>query len=370
VGLVGCGGSDTSTNPDDAATQVKAPIRGLIDMQNIAWHNTDEGHPDFVIDNVERFPEIFGGIVINAAWSDIQPLDTPGRIDFGVIDYPLNAVSAYNLAHPTAPLGVKLRVYAGSTTPDWAKRIGGGPVMLFRNPQGCASGSCPITVGKYWTPEFIARWRAFQALLAARYDADPIVRQVAVTSCAPQTDEPFVPSTDPQARANVRAAGYTDDAQRSCLMGAIEDYAAWKLTLVDYTINPFNSINGGSDTAFPLAVMRQCRAVLGERCVLGNHSLSAEPRTNDAALYEAMQTLGAPINFQTEAPRAMDCLWTSTIARGVAYGATAIEIWPEARFQGFMSLSVPNVVQLARQFTAPIPVPNIAPPPAPCSGFR
>jgi hypothetical protein len=286
------------------------------------------------------------------------------------VDDALRLVRAYNSENASAPLGVKLRVYAGTSTPDWAKRLNGGPVMLFRNPQGCTSGTCPITVGKYWTPELIARWRDFQAQLAARYDADPVVRQVAVTSCAGQTDEPFVPSTDAEARANLRAAGYTDAAEQSCLMNAVDDYAAWKNTLIDYTFNAFTSINGGNDSAFSTSVMEHCRAVLGARCVLGNHALSSTLRTVDLPIYQRIQSLGPPISFQTEAPRGMDCLWTSTIAQGVAYGATSIEIWPDARFEGFTSLSAANLNQLANEFLTPIPVASLTPPPAPCSGFH
>lgn len=122
----------------------KEPLHGLIDMQNIAWHNADGGQPTFVMANVQQFPGLFGGVVINATWSAIQPSAT-GPLDFSTIEDALTLVREYNAAHPTAPLGVKLRVYAGNSAPDWAKQISGGPVTLFRNPAGCHSASCPIT---------------------------------------------------------------------------------------------------------------------------------------------------------------------------------------------------------------------------------
>lgn len=348
---------------------VKPPLRGLIDMQNIAWHNADGGQPTFVIGNVRQFPGVFGGIVINATWSAVQPL-AAGPLDFSTIDDALAQVRAYNAENPRAPLGVKLRVYAGNAAPDWAKAIDGGPVTLFRNPAGCQSPPCPITVGKYWTPDFIAAWRAFQARLAARYDAEPIIRQVAVTSCAPQTDEPFVPSVDTDARANLTRAGYSDAAEEACLRGAFDDYAAWATTAVDYPFNVFGKLGGGNDPAVSIAIMDQCRAALGERCVLANHALSAPLRTVDAAIYHEIETLGPPINFQTESPQAMGCLWIATVAQGVALGAAAIEVWPDARFQGFTSLAQGDVARLAGLFTSPIPVPDTPPLPTPCSGLH
>src|ERR1700735_1932091 len=51
----------------------KPPITGFIDMQTITWHNNDDGTPDFVMGNVEQFPGVFGGIVLNATWWQMQP---------------------------------------------------------------------------------------------------------------------------------------------------------------------------------------------------------------------------------------------------------------------------------------------------------
>lgn len=76
------------------------------------------------------------------------------------------------------------------------------------------------------------------------------------------------------------------------------------------------------------------------------------------------------INFQTQSPVVMGCLWTQTIAQGVALGAAGIEVWPEAKFQGFDTFTLANMVQLASEFTTPIPVGDATPLPAPCSGFH
>jgi hypothetical protein len=340
---------------------VKEPLSGLIDMQNISWHNGDTGVPSFKIADLTPFPGQFGGIVINAAWNQLAPT-ADGPLDFSSIDAALADVRAYNANNPTAPIGVKLRVYAGDTAPDWAKAIDGGPVTIYRNQAGCSTypTPCPITVGKYWTAEFIAAWRSLQASLAARYDDEPLIRQVAVTSCAPQTDEPFVPSAETDAKSNLSDAGYTDEAEKACLSGAIDDYAGWTRTLIDYTFNPFYKIGGGTDTDFTISVMEACRSAVGARCVLDNHALGWPLADTDPLkpVYDELQSLGGPINFQTQAPKGMQCQWTATVALGVSVGARAIEIWPQAMFDGFDSLTTDNIATLVSEFTTPVPVPT------------
>src|SRR5262249_23720560 len=156
------------------------------------------------------------------------------------------------------------------------------------------------------TPEYINAWRAFQRQLAARYDDEPLIRQVAVTSCASQTDEPFVPTTDAASQTALSNAGYSDQAGRDCLSGAVHDYSAWKHTLIDFTFNPFNSLAGGkADSAFTISVMDACRTKLGSRCVIANHAL-AWPQTDLSApaqdVYDEIKRLGAPSTFQTQSP--------------------------------------------------------------------
>jgi len=352
-----------------AAPGPKKPLTGLIDMQNIAWHNSDTEEPSFVIDNVTKYPGVFGGIVINATWRALQPKEG-GELDTSTVDAALEKVRAYNAANPSAPLGVKLRAYEGSSAPEWAKHIGGGPVSIERNPKGCANAPCKLTVGKYWSAEYIAAWREFQKRLAEKYDDEPLIRQVAVTSCAPQTDEPFVSTTEKPSRKALEEAGYGDATEKACLLGAIDDYAPWKHTLVDYTINTFVKVGGGVDDAFPKTVMKKCREELGARCVLDNHALSAPLRESDKEVYDTMASMKGAINFQTEAPRGMGCEWRAAIAQGVEIGAAAIEVWPDAKYQGFTTLSDANVRELAGEFTSPIPVPKPGPHKEGCTGFH
>jgi len=340
-------------------------------MQDISWHNTAGAEPSFTMANVQQFPGAFGGIVVNATWDQMQPAEG-GPVDFSLVDAALAQVTSYNAANPSAPLGAKLRIYSGANAPAWAKQIGGAPIAIQRNPQGCASGNCPLTIGRMWSAGYDAAWRAFQAAVAARYDGDPLVRHVAVTSCAQQTDEPFVPTLDATSKSNLVSAGYTDDAQKACLTAAVDDYSAWTFTNVDYTFNAFTPLSGASDaTVFPETVMTACRASYGTRCVLGNHALSAPLRSTDQGIYDFIGQNRGSVGFQTDSPQKMGCLWVQTVAQGVALGAQSIELWPKAGLGGFDGFTLDELKQLAAQFATPVPVdPNPSPLPTPCSGFH
>lgn len=347
----------------------KQQIAGLIDRQHTQWADHDGGTPEFTMDNVLHFPGVFGGIVLNTSWNTLEPKQN-GPLNFSSIDDALAQVRTYNASNADAPLGVKLRIWAGANAPQWAKKLAGGPVDIVRNPAGCFPSPCPLTVGKFWMPAYITAWRKFQAAVAAKYDSESLIRQVAVTSCAQQTDEPFVPTVDPTAKANLVAAGYTDKAQQNCLLNAITDYAAWKSTLIDFSFNNFSKIAGGADPAFTARVMKACRDALGARCILDNQALNIPLYSADQSIYDTMQSLGQPIQFQTAGPKAMNCQWTAVIAQAVALGALGVEVWPEPQYEGFGDFTAVQMRQLASEFTRPIPVSRVANVPTPCSGFH
>ena len=339
-----------AASPHAAAEPKNAPpmkrlISGFIDMQTIAWHNVDDGTPTFTLDNVSKFPGLFGGIVLNATWAEMQP-ERGGALTTARLDQALKEVRQYNAANPTAPLGVKLRIFAGNQAPAWAKAIAGGPLTIQRNPQGCPSGNCPITIGKVWNPPYIAAWRAFQGLAAAHYDPLPLIRSVAITSCTMQTDEPFVMPVGQPA-----PAGYTDAAGRACLRGAVDDYAAWRRTPIDLTVNVFSQIQaGGIDMNFSVSVMDACRAKLGRRCELGNHAFASNMRPANVKIVAAIAARGGPIHYQTEGPKAPGFDLTATVQAARRYNATALELWPDAKFGGFTTLTVAEMQKLNALF--------------------
>jgi len=169
-------------------------------MQNIAWHNADDGEPSFVIENVEKYPGVFGGVVINATWRALQP-HQGGPLDPSTVDEALAKVRAYNAAHPSAPLGVKLRVYGGSTAPTWAKQLAGGPIHIQRNPKGCAHPPCELTVGKHWSEAYVAAWRHFQGCSPP---ATTPIRSSATSRSRRAPSRPMSPSSPPRTRPRVK----------------------------------------------------------------------------------------------------------------------------------------------------------------------
>lgn len=345
VAALGLGASLHAFADPTVTSGPKAAITGFIDMQTIAWHNDDDGKPIFTLANVRKYPGLFGGIVLNATWAEMQarqgePLTTTR------IDNALNQVRRYNAAHPAAPLGVKLRIFSGNQAPAWAKAIDGGPLTINRNPKGCASGNCAITIGKVWDAKYIAAWRSFQRSVAARYDSEPLIRSVAVTSCTMETDEPFVMPVGQRP-----PAGYTDAEGQACLRGAIDDYAAWRHSPIDFTINVFDRIqNRGIDPNFSVSVMTECRAKLGPRCELGNHALSSNMGKANAEIVAAIAAKGTPIHYQTAGPKSPGFNWRAVVQTARRYNATAIELWPDEKFGGFTTLTPPQMKALSALF--------------------
>ncbi|MGH6789150.1 MAG: hypothetical protein ACRECC_05650 [Pseudolabrys sp.] len=327
------------------AAAMKPVIAGFIDMQTISWHNEDDGQPIFTLANVRHFPGVFGGIVFNATWAEMQH-QQGGPLTTVRLDNALKQVRQYNLAHPTAPLGVKLRIFSGNQAPPWAKALAGGPLTIQRNPQGCPSGNCPITIGKVWNTNYIAAWRAFQRMVAARYDSEPLIRSVAITSCTMETDEPFVMPVDQPV-----PTGYTDAAGMACLRGAVTDYAAWRSTAIDFTINAFDKIQmGGSNPNFSFAIMNECRSKLGSRCELGNHAFAASMPKGNTAIVAAIAARGAPIHYQTVGPKVAGFNWTTTVQAAREDNATGLELWPDKNFGGFMTLTMAQMLKLSVLF--------------------
>lgn len=319
----------------------KAPLDGLIDMgvqaayqQGLPFPVTDPG-------TLGADAEAFRGIVVNESWSQLEP--RRGVEQWGPLDESLAAVSAWNAAHASAPLGVKLRVFAGRSAPAWVTSATGTVTIAVHGRE--------VTVGKWWTAPFEAAWHAFQQALAARYDSDALVRQVSVSSCSSSTGEPFVVSGAPFSQASLKAAGWSPRAQEQCLSGALSDYSGWKRTPVTFAFNPLPT-GQGPDATYMSQLMSQCAASAsagGPQCVVGNNDLSpdvANGRYSGPAVAEISRlTAGAhppAVYFQTVGAQ-VSC---QTIAAGLAYHARSIELWPpNGSYRGFSLYSEATLAQ-------------------------
>ena len=217
-------------------------------------------------------------------------------------------------------------MWGGFEAPDWAKQLGGAPIATEHN------GKQRI-LGRFWSEAYRQAWSRLQVQLAARYDALPLIREVAITSCMSFTAEPFFLPTEPTVANPLRAAGYTDAAHRQCLEHAVADYAPWKASRLVLSLNPFYGLSGRrpGDAAFTEQVMRACRQAVGRRCVFDNHDLDANPPKTLLPIYAAMQKMGPEIEFQTLHTTPED--FEGTIRKGVSLGASSIELWQD--YQGF-----------------------------------
>jgi hypothetical protein len=296
----------------------KPPICGLVTMSSVRFIHFG-GLPTDALEEASAHANSYVAAVVYGVWSQIEP--QPGVYDFSRIDRALDRIADYNRAHPQRPITAKLRVDSGVFAPDWMKAMDGGPITI-NDKRGAQ------TVGHFWTPSYQAAWRRLQAALAARYDGNLLVQEVAVTSCGTIDDESFNLPMDGASIAALHAAGYSDRAFAACLMGAIQDYTSWRRTPIDYTFNLFRATDSGQmrpDAGFAIKVMRAWRQTMGARGVIGQHSLESSPGTPPRQqLYDAIRSLGPPLEFQLAGP-ARDP--PGAVAYGKTLNPTEIELF-------------------------------------------
>jgi len=319
---------------------VKPLIIGLIDKGSQQPYETGVPFPVTDTAEVATDPDTFAGIVVNVSWAQLEP--SQGQWDFAPLNASLAAVSAYNAANSSDPLAVKLRVWGGYTAPAWAKQIDGAPISVPGDSQRPAGG----TLGRYWSADYEQQWTDLQDALAKQYDADALVREVAVTSCNTASAEPFV--MDGTAIAALTAAGWTSADQQSCLDGALGNYSAWHKTAVDFTFNTFSDVSAtgtrSPDFSVTADIMSECAAseITGDLplCILDNHGLTDTVTTQQSPVYDEIDSLwqqyghDVPVDFQTISPNGFDLCEAVGVA--IAHHAQSVEIWPPGTgFTGF-----------------------------------
>jgi hypothetical protein len=319
-----------------APSASKPALRGLIDMGVQTAYQTGQPFPPTDPGTLDAYAGVFSGIVVNESWSQLEP--TAGVENWGPLDQSLAAVSAWNAAHAAAPLGVKLRIFAGHSAPAWVTAQSGTVTIVVHKRL--------VTIGRWWTQPFESAWHAFQHALAARYDANPLVRQVSVSSCSSSTGEPFVVSGSPTSQANLKAAGWTPAAQQQCLSGALSDYSGWKRTPITFAFNPLPTPSG-PDSTFMDQELRACAASAsngGPQCIVGNNGLSPSAATGTytaPVLAEISRLRAGPspptVYFQTVGS-AVTC---QAMVVATTYGASSVELWPpNGGYRGFAAVPV------------------------------
>ncbi len=316
-----CGSSPahptTTTAPRPSGTVGPAPspgdlkpvLRGLLDRS---------GAPA---------PEFYGtlaGYVVNARWSDLQPAAGAPIADGNAIDQAIAQVRQINAAAHT-DLGLKVRIFAGTAAPEWAKELGGSPITVT-DPQGGHSG----TIGRFWSQAFGQAYDLLQSELAAKYDPVSEVREVTIARCTTLFAEPFIRDVaDASTVQALLGAGYSVQADSTCQQQEVTAHLVWRHTHSDLSFNPYQVVNAdgstGVDEGFTESMMEYCRNVLGKACILENNSLRDKVGAAYAAMYAKMQSLGPPLAIQTATSARVGDLM-ATLSRAISLGATSVEL--------------------------------------------
>jgi hypothetical protein len=292
----------------DAAASVKPAIVGLLDRQ---------GKID------DSWAGIIRGVVVQVDWAVLQPTADGPIVSNNPIDSALAAVQAYNQRHPDAPLGVKLRVMAGRAAPQWLKdRVGS---QFVQSPVDQANGTVPF----WWKPQVDSAYRLLQQQLAARYDGVPEIREVQITRCTVLYDEPFMRVTgDRVALAAFQANGLTRSVDETCFRQEVKAHLVWQRTRSVLALNPYQdpATVPATDVDFTVTMAKQCRNLLGNRCVIENHSIRETSLGADyERLFTKMTALGRPLAMQTNRPDVLGDLGV-VLRRCVGMGAEAVEL--------------------------------------------
>jgi hypothetical protein len=210
----------------------------------------------------------------------------------------------------------------------------------------------PQTVAQWWQPKYRAAWALLQANLAQAYDANPYLREVAVSSCAASTAEPMIIDYGTTLKAaEADPYDYTTDKEHECLVGAFADYAPWKATNLYF---PLNGIAG--DSSIAPDILQRCAASFpsgGPRCVLANNALApgVDQSTTLGPIYSGIAAAyqAAPqstwVAFQMNGPP--PSTWCAAIAVAVAYHASSVELWPQ-----HASVAVPTLTARSQALAA------------------
>jgi hypothetical protein len=255
---------------------------------------------------------------VKVNWKDLQPSPDGPIAENNAIDQAIAAARQIGA-------GLKLRIYAGTAAPDWAKALGGGPVSVV-NPQGDQPGTIP----RFWTGDFGKAYADLQQKLAAKYDDVPEVREVVVSRCTTFFAEPFLRDKgDKGSVANMLAAGFGFNVDQTCEREEIDAHKVWAHTRSDVAFSPYQNLEKkgvkSTDESFTESMMTYCRTNLGARCVLENNAIRTPVQANYEAMYDRIKAMGPPMSFQTANPNKIGDL-LATLTWAAQFGANSVEL--------------------------------------------
>lgn len=315
-----------------AAPSLKPPLQGLVDRGNA------NGLSSFNLPS-EPYLDSLQAVIANVYWSDLQPNAQGQAIQTNQLDSALAAVTAYNNTHANH-LSVKLRIFAGIYAPNWAKTIDGWAPVSTYNIQTPTKGG---TLGPFWTADYGTAYKQMMQAMAAKYDSNPLLREVTIAQCMTVFAEPFQRDNYnlgqllyASAQPSYTGTPYSVAADEGCLNAEIDNSTAWTQTRLSLAFNPwrpwsFNGttyVQGAQDEAFTASVMDHCRVVLKTQCTIENNSIRDTFVGNQSIvgnLYYDMANRGPNMTLQTADPTRIGNPIT-TVQWATTIGANAVEL--------------------------------------------
>ena len=243
---------------------------------------------------------------LKVRWADLNPSQ-------GVYNWtPITSKLASNPS-----LVVRLHVNGGPSAPQWVMNSAG--TVQVAN----AKDLVTKTVGKYWTPVYMAAYKQFMTALGAQFDANARVASVNMAGTSLIYDEPWI-TGGVASGATLYAAGLTKDkvvaAQNAGLAATV---AAFPHTIVEMPLHgqfTYPVAGGQAGTwAAGIGLANSWDALYGNHVIFtdygwgaGDYTAAASSLTTASNLYSWMHKradLGRPIAFQ------------ATLAPGVAAGS-------------------------------------------------
>ena len=307
----GAATSHTSTSTSGSPAAVLKPVlQGIVEINQVP--------------SADALSSV-GGVAVSVAWRDLQPVQGGPIVADNPLDKAIVQIRQINQSQGLS-LGIRARVQAGVNAPDWAKQLGGSPVLVTSR-QDNVSG----TVGRFWTAPFGQAYDELQRKLAATYDDVAEVREVTVSRCTTIYSEPMIrQASDASTVANLLAAGFGDSVDDRCQHEQIDAHQVWRHTRTGLALNPYQHVSGSrTDTDATIRYLSYCRQVLGPRCVLENNSIRWPVLAGGyGRLYDAMSRSGPPMSFQTASPSRIGDV-AMTLSWAADRGANGVELTPD-----------------------------------------
>lgn len=256
-------------------------------------------------------------VIANARWADLQPTAGGPIAPGNVID------KAIAKGFPFV-----VRLFFGRYSPAWA--LGLGKVHVYDPTDGVEAD-----VVRWWEADVQAAQKDLVLKLAAQYDGK--IPLIYIANGGTIYAEPFIRGlSDSRTQANLKAAGYTADADAASYVAGYEMFRAFKVTRLAQAFNPWQKLDASgkqvSDVAFTISMMDKFAGIFPRRAVWGNNSIRASGLGGlYGQMYDHMKAAhaasGRPLRFQTATkPRVGS--YVTTLQWAVAQGAHCVELSP------------------------------------------